>query len=142
MNLMHQIVIKHLTERFASFADLADQISDADLHKDLDVPGSKNLANHMWCIIGARESYSSALKAGAWAGFTSSLTDFTRAGVKDKLASSAAAFDDAVAAIDDWTGEREELLASLMEHEAMHEGQIIRLFHGLEIALPESVKWD
>lgn len=138
---MHQTVIKHLEDRFQSFADLADVISDVELGEKLDVPKSKDLLTHMWCIIGARESYSAALASGSWSGFNCSLSEFTTAGVKDKLASSAEAFKEAVASIQTWDEERNELLASLMEHEVMHEGQIIRLWYALGRELPQSVKW-
>lgn len=138
---MHQTVIKHLQERFQSFADLAAQIGDAELGEKLDVPKSKDLLTHMWCVIGARESYAAALKAGSWSGFNCSLDEYNVTGVRDKLASSAAAFAEAVAAIDTWTPERDELLASLMEHEVMHEGQIIRLWYALGHELPQSIKW-
>ncbi len=138
---MHQTIIKHLEDRFQSFAELADQINDAHLGEKLDVPNSKTLLTHMWCVIGARESYAVALKAGAWDGFNCSMSEFNVVEVRAKLAASAAAFADAIASFDTWTPEREELLASLMEHEVMHEGQIIRLWYALEHELPQSVKW-
>lgn len=138
---MHQTVIKHLEDRFQSFAELAAQVNDAQLGEKLDVPNSKDLLTHMWCVIGARESYAAALKAGAWDGFNCSMAQFNVAEVRAKLATSAAAFADAIASIDTWTPERDELLASLMEHEVMHEGQIIRLRYALGHELPQSIKW-
>lgn len=138
---MHQTIIKHLEERFQSFADLANGISDAQLGEKLDVPNSKDLLTHMWCIIGARESYAAALKTGSWSGFNCSLDEYNVTGVRDKLTSSASAFAEAVASIDTWTPQRDELLASLMEHEVMHEGQIIRLWYALGHELPQSMRW-
>lgn len=138
---MHQVVIKHLQDRFQSFVDLAAQISEVELHEALEVPGSKNLSTHMWCIIGARESYTKALIAGSWAGFDCSLSEFTPTSIQDGLRASAEAFNEAIKTIDDWTPEREELLVMLLEHEVMHEGQIIRLWYALEHELPASIKW-
>ena len=138
---MHQILIKHLEERFQSFADLAAMIDEVQLREAIDVPKSKSLADHMWCIIGARESYTAALAAGSWSGFNCSLTEVTVGSVRDKLDASAAVFTETVTAIDTWTPQREELLVTLMEHEVMHEGQIIRLWYALGHELPQSVKW-
>lgn len=138
---MHQTVIKHLEERFQSFADLVSGISDAQLGEKLDVPGSKDLLTHMWCIIGARESYAAALQLGGWSGFNCSLDEYNVTGVRAKLSSSAAEFAEAIKVIDSWTPQREELLATLMEHEVMHEGQIIRLWYALGHDLPQSIKW-
>lgn len=138
---MHQIVIKHLQDRFQSFLDLAGKISEAELHENLEVTNSKNLTTHMWCIIGARESYTKALVTGSWAGFKCSLSEYNVASIQDGLRTSSQAFNNALETIDTWTPERQELLVTLMEHEVMHEGQIIRLWLALGHELPKSVKW-
>jgi hypothetical protein len=44
-------------------------------------------------------------------------------------------------AVGDWTGERDDLLAALYEHEVMHEGQIIRHLYALERRLPGLWRW-
>ena len=69
------------------------------------------------------------------------MNDYSPQGIAAKLKVSALAFDKALEGITDWTPERNALLASLAEHETMHEGQVIRLMYGLGHTLPPSWKW-
>ncbi|MBO6558771.1 MAG: hypothetical protein JJ934_14520 [Pseudomonadales bacterium] len=138
---MRDVLIDALKKRFASYQDIIDSVTDDELGQKLDVPKHKALAEHMWCVVGARESYAKAITDGSWMGFSCSLTSFGHADFVAKLASSA---NDVIAAIDsleDWNDEREALLLTLFEHEVMHEGQIIRHLYGAEHNIPETVKW-
>lgn len=138
---MRDKIIEHLTMRFQSYADLADEVSDEMLQQNLSVPKNKTLRDHFWCVIGARESYTKALEAGEWAGFACSLQKVDKTEVVEQLKASAEAFEKTAANVDDWTEERDELLTSLLEHEVMHEGQMIRHMYALERSLPRSWKW-
>jgi hypothetical protein len=138
---MRDKIIEHITARFRSYADLAEQISDAELLVKLPVPKNKELRSHFWCVVGARESYTKALAAGQWSGFGCSLENCDKADIIQGLNTSADAFRRTVAGIEDWTEAREELLADLLEHEVMHEGQIIRHVYALARPLPKSFKW-
>lgn len=138
---MRSFLIRNLTSRFQSYLDLIGQIDDAALMERLEAPKHKSLREHLWCIIGARESYANALHAGEWSGFSCSMTQYARADFAEKLKSSSALVLETIAGTDDWTPTRDELLLSLAEHEVMHEGQIIRHVYGLERTLPKSWKW-
>jgi hypothetical protein len=138
---LRTVIVQNLESRFRSYADLVGEIDDTALQERLAAPGHKSLAEHLWCVIGARESYAKALVAGGWQGFGCSLTGHARADFEAKLESSSRAVREAIAGVKEWTREREELLATLAEHEVMHEGQIIRHMVGLSRTPPESWKW-
>lgn len=138
---MRDQIVKNLECRFRAFSDLAQQL-DADLlNRKLDVPKSKSLAEHLWCVIGARESYARAIEQGEWSGFSCSLETFDVAEFRSKLSESSSGAVSAIRDVSDWSEERCELLAKLAEHEVMHEGQIIRHMYALERDLPPSWVW-
>ena len=130
-----------MQSRFLAYADLAQQVDDEALTSRIDVPKHKTLAEHLWCVVGARESYAKALEAGSWAGFNCSMTNHSRKDFLVSLEGSAKAALNAINSIEEWTAERDELLAALAEHEVMHEGQIIRHIYGENGTLPSSWKW-
>ena len=138
---MRDIVIQHLEDRFQSWLDLAEAVEDATLLENLPAPRYKTLREHFWCVIGGRESYIKAVSAGQWDGFGCSLDTVDRPEVIAKMKETQASFKSAVQSVTEWTVEREELLTTLLEHETMHEGQVIRLMYGLEKDLPNSWKW-
>ncbi len=138
---MRDIVVDNLGKRFGFYADLIADTDEATINAAMDVPRHRSLGMHLWCIVGARESYAKAIEAGAMQRWSSSVTKFEPEEFTAKLASSAQALQDAIDAVEDWTPERERLLADIAEHEVMHEGQIIRLMFGLEKPLPESCHW-
>ena len=134
-------ILNALSVRFSSFDDLIGSIDSEDLTKKVDVPRHKSLLEHLWCVIGARESYARSLTAGQWQGFECSLVEYSLGEFSEKLRSSAEAVVSAAGAIDHWTAEQERLLLELAEHEVMHEGGIIRHMYALEMRIPTSVKW-
>lgn len=141
MNEMHNAVIERLLRRFDAYADLA-ALLDTDLLKQrIDLPRHKSLTDHLWCVVGARESYTKAIKQGEWSGFACSMQSFEVEDFQTHLQKSALAASEAISGITDWTPERASLLATFAEHEVMHEGQIIRHMYALEQTLPESWVW-
>ena len=138
---MHNKIIQRLEARFSAYADLADLLDDELLGLKIDVPKHKSLAEHLWCVIGGRESYARALTEGQWQGFACSMQSFNTTDFQSKLATSSHAVMESLDGINDWTMERDDLLAKLSEHEVMHEGQIIRHMYALERELPESWEW-
>lgn len=66
---------------------------------------------------------------------------FGAADFREKLKTSSSAVELAIRTVSDWNDERSDLLATLAEHEVMHEGQIIRHIYALERELPESWVW-
>jgi len=138
---MKNAVIEAITARFASLSECVAALNADLLNERLPVPKSKSLGEHLWCIVGARESYTRALAVGQWSGFACSLETLEQAAILDALHQSAQAFSDTVQALSDWSPEREKLLLALLEHECMHEGQIIRHMYGMGQTLPASWKW-
>ena len=67
---------------------------------------------------------------------------FSAADFAAKLEESGSAVELAFGNVSDWTEERSDLLATLAEHEVMHEGQIIRHMYALERELPSSWVWS
>jgi hypothetical protein len=135
------ILIRNLAFRFDAYAELVATVDGDALRERLGPPKHKSLGEHLWCVIGARESYARALEAGEWPGFACSMKSFGHADFTEKLASSARMVLDCARRIDQWTDARDELLLMLTEHEVMHEGQIIRHMYGLERTLPASWRW-
>jgi hypothetical protein len=138
---MRDIVIQHLEDRFQSWLDLAEAVEDETLLEKLPAPKYKSLREHFWCVIGGRESYIKALSAGQWDGFGCSLETVDKSEVIEKMRETQATFKTVLQSVDDWTADRDEMLTTLLEHETIHEGQVIRLMYGLEKDLPSSWKW-
>ena len=138
---MRSKIIDNLTSRFESYGELIDQVDDQALTERIDAPKHKSLAEHLWCVVGARESYAKALVAGEWVGFNCSMTKYERSDFESKLIDSASEVQAAIESIDDWTSQHDDLLATLAEHEVMHEGQIIRHVYGMGATLPSNWKW-
>ena len=138
---MKEVVIQRLTSRLEAYSDLLAGMGQVDIEKKLDITKNKNLAEHLWCVIGARESYCQGLRSGSWNGFICSLNEFTVDAFAAKLDQTAALVRSTVADVEDWTQEREELLILLHEHEVMHEGQIIRQIYAMNKSLPDYWYW-
>ena len=104
-------------------------------------PKYKSVEDHLWCVVGARESYFRALLAGEWKGFKCSLgNDIDKSNYEIALQETQDIFDSILSDVQ-WSESTEKILASLYEHEVMHEGQIIRLIYGLGLEMPQSSKW-
>lgn len=132
-----------LGRRFARanvlWLDLVDTLSAEQLGARLPGIPSNPLGEQLWCVLGARESYPRAARAGSWQGFTSPVTHeqtVDAAALRAALESTAADVTqwlDAVESDGDW-----QYALALLEHETQHHGQLIRYLYGLGIARPES----
>jgi hypothetical protein len=138
---MRQVLIDALITRFQSYEDLMSMTSEIELAKKIEIPKHKSLAEHLWCVIGARESYARSITSGRWEGFNCSMSDFSHSAFEENVRLSAAKVVAAIDDIGEWNKDRDELLLALSEHEVMHEGQIIRHLYGTESQIPDSVKW-
>ncbi|HBM89350.1 MAG TPA: hypothetical protein DD437_12455 [Rhodobiaceae bacterium] len=134
-------MLENLKTRFAAYDDLAIGLSDSALDARIDVPKHKSLKEHLWCVVGARESHADALEAGVWQGFNCSMTAYSADDFRTALTSSADRVVQVAHTIQDWTDEHDRLLATICEHEVMHEGQIIRHVYAMNETLPASWKW-
>lgn len=138
---MKEIVISNIKKRFCVLNDLAESLEDFQYFEKLNVAKCKSVEDHLWCIVGARESYFKAILAGEWKGFSCSLVDNSnKSNFVSALKRTENEFDLIVERAN-WVTSTEELLASLYEHETMHEGQLIRLIYGLKLEMPSSSKW-
>ena len=140
--MMRERIVARLSARFVALRELVEGLDPELLGAKLDVPGNKSVADHIWCVIGARESYTRAIEAGRWQGFACSLTEVGEIDAHlTALDASATAFHQTLEAIFDFDDAREDLLLDLLEHEVMHEGQLIRHLKALAQPLPSSIKW-
>ena len=139
---MLNIILTNLEKRFDVFDDVLATVDENDFHKTLDVPKNKSIAEHLWCVIGARQSFARAIQAGEWQGFECSLyTEAGPADYKTALDKATAEFHRTVRDLGNWSDDRQALLAQLHEHEVMHEGQLIRQVYGLGLSMPATSQW-
>jgi hypothetical protein len=126
-----------LDKAFGLTRDLFQHLEETSLQLDLGGVPSNRIAGQVWCIVGARESFAKAIKAGQWQGFACSLTKpGEKRAVLDALDSSRAALD----AIDfsHLSEEQSEIALNLLEHEIQHHGQLIRYVYANKLGFPKS----
>jgi len=138
---MKESVIRQIESHFESYADFVETLQSDDLKTKLDVVKHKSVMEHLWCIVGSRESYAKAIAEGSWQGFSCSMKSYEHADFVAALLASGERIRSSIGAVPEWTPTREKLLLELLEHEVMHEGQIIRHMYGLEKELPSSWRW-
>lgn len=92
-------------------------------------------------MVGARESYARAITEGEWTGFSCSLeAPRKRESVAQALRQSAGILGESLDGLEDFSDSRNRLVIDLLEHEAAHQGQIIRYLYGLRLPIPASWK--
>ncbi len=138
---MRTAIVTALNDRCGAFNDLLASVSSEELNLRPDVPGHKTISEHLWCLIGARESYAKGIRQGEWAGFGCSLQSFEYNDFVKALSSSANQLLLSIDEVSEWTESREQLLLAVAEHEVMHEGQLIRHFRAVDKPIPETVRW-
>jgi hypothetical protein len=121
------------------YLDLLDAMAPGRLRERLPGVRSSPVSNHFWCVVGARESYVRAARAGSWQGFTCSLADDEDAGQVR------AALERTAGEVDAWLGELDpdddagvEIAVRLLEHETQHHGQLIRYLYAVPLPVPAS----
>lgn len=134
---MSQQLKTRLDRSFQLTHDLVVHLDEISL--SLDLPGlpSNRISGQLWCIAGARESYSRAIEAGGWKGFSCSLTTPR---VKQSVLVALEATHKRMNEIDfaDLTDAQVDLAFDLLEHEVQHHGQLIRFVYGNGLTFPES----
>jgi len=126
---------------FALYSDLVEGIHESDLALSLPQLPSNSLGLQLWCVVGARESFSKAIEANEWSGFACSLhSPEKKESVVDALKRSAEVVSLALETIDAYTEIQNRLIVDLLEHEASHHGQLIRYIYGLNLPIPDSWK--
>jgi len=122
-----------------SYRDLIENLPEPVLDRHLS-DRSNTVGAQMWCVVGARESYTNAIENDGWAGFSCSLfaTDTTnRERVLQALSRSETRLGETIDGIE-WTDTRDGLLLDLLEHETQHQGQLIRYLYALDLRIPET----
>ena len=136
---MNAVLRRRLARANTLYVDLVDTVTPAHLGSRLaDLP-SDTVGHQLWCVLGARESFPAAARAGQWQGFTSpvegeQLTD--PAALRAALESTAADVD---AWVEGLSSDDEQSFAyalALLEHETQHHGQLIRYLYALDIPRP------
>ena len=135
------IIIESFERSFALYQDFIDSIDNDVLVAKLPQLPSNRVGEQLWCIVGARESFSLAIRANEWSGFSCSLQSTTnRDLVADALLCSAETVSTVLKSIETFTDIQNRLIIDLLEHEAAHQGQLIRYLYGLKLTIPESWK--
>lgn len=119
--------------------ELVSHLSEESLRLDLPGLPSNAIGGQLWCMIGARESFTRAIREGGWKGFACSLKEpSSRAEILQKLGTTR----DALARIpfEGMTPAQTEAAYKILEHETMHHGQLIRYIYGNRLTFPDSWK--
>ena len=103
------------------YLDLVDTLAPDDLRARLPNARSSPVSNHFWCVVGARESYVRAARAGSWQGFGCSLRDDEdTAAVRSALERSATEVRAWLDELGDEDDAGWETALALLEHEAQY----------------------
>jgi hypothetical protein len=126
---------------FKLYDDLVEAIDENVLGFKLPKLASNTMGLQLWCVIGARESFSRAIEANEWSGFSCSLDATTsKEQVGDALRRSAESVAAVLKSIETYTDRQSRLILDLLEHEAAHHGQLIRYIYGLKLPIPATWK--
>jgi hypothetical protein len=134
---MNQRLKTHLDRSFKLTHDLVAHLDEPSLGLDLPNLPSNRIADQLWCIVGARESYTRAIAAGGWQGFSCSLTTPR---VKESVLVVLEATHKSLGEINfaDLNDAQLDLAFDLLEHEVQHHGQLIRFVYANGLGFPGS----
>lgn len=141
MSPLLSTVRERLDRSCSLYRDLIETLEESRLGETLPNLRSNTIGLQLWCVVGARESYTKAIRENEWAGFSCSLLTATEKGeVAAALERSGDALSAVLRASDSFSEAQCRLIVDLLEHEAAHQGQLIRYLYGLRLAIPESWK--
>jgi len=136
---MTQKLKARLDRSFELTHDLVAHLDETALGLDLPNLPSNRLADQLWCIVGARESYTKAIESGRWMGFSCSLkTPRQKQPVLSALETTRQHLGEI--RFSGLTDAQIELAFGLLEHEVQHHGQLIRYVYANRLNFPESWK--
>jgi hypothetical protein len=126
-----------LDQSFRLTHDLVVHLDESSLLLDLPNLPSNRIAGQLWCVIGARESYIAAIRAGQWQGFSCSLDAPSR---KESVIEALCATQRQLGETDfaNLADTQLNLAFGLLEHEIQHHGQLIRFVYGNSLTFPMS----
>lgn len=143
MSKFCKVIQKNLSRSNRLFLDLIEGIPEKALQEKLPGLRSNTIGSQLWCVIGARESYGAAIKAGKWTGFSCSLTGAQSVSQADLISvfnSSALFLEEITSDTSQYSEAQIQFIVDLLEHELAHQGQLIRYLYGLNLSIPESWK--
>jgi hypothetical protein len=134
---MNQKLKSQMDRSFKLTHDLVVHLEETSLGLDLPKLPSNRIAGQLWCMVGARESYTEAIVAGGWQGFSCSLKTPR---VKESVLNALEATHQRLCEIDfaRLTDAQVDLAFGLLEHEVQHHGQLIRFVYGNGLTFPAS----
>ncbi len=134
---VNQKLKEKLDRSFKLTHDLVTHLDETSLSLDLPNLPSNRIAGQLWCIVGARESYTKAIEMGGWEGFSCSLTTPR---VKQSVLTALKTTHEQLNIIDftELTNVQIEFAFGLLEHEIQHHGQLIRFVYGNGLTFPDS----
>ncbi|MDQ3066781.1 MAG: hypothetical protein M3R12_06455 [Actinomycetota bacterium] len=137
------VIRERLRDSFALYDELAAALPEVSLGSKLPGLPSNAIGEQIWCVVGARESFALAIQAGEWSGFSCSLTAAEtreREALRAAVGRSGEGVLDAIADLDSDDDDRWRFVLRLLEHEAAHQGQLIRYLYGLRLPIPTGWK--
>ena len=115
-----------LKRSFELYRELAESLDEPALSAKLSELPSNTIGEQLWCVVGARESYSRAITENKWSGFSCSLESTKdKTTVVEALEHSQAAVREVLQAIASYSDTQNRLAIDLLEHEVAHHGQLI-----------------
>ena len=136
--------VKFNLQRSVSLYDaLMALLPESALAERLPAARSNSIGQQLWCVVGARESYARAIAAGEWKGFSCSVTKeqcLIKVALTRALALSGATLVQVVSAAGTFTNTQNQLILDVLEHEAAHQGQLIRFLYALNLPIPDAWK--
>ena len=138
---MNDLLRRRFERSNTLYLDFLDTVPEDLLGSRLaDLP-SDTIGHQLWCVLGARESYPRAARAGEWQGFTSPVTAeeaTDAAALRAAFTRTAADLDEWVAGVDASDEDSLRYVLALLKHETQHQGQLIRYLYGLGIDRPHT----
>lgn len=138
---MNDLLRRRLERANTLYLDFIDTVTDEHLASRLPGLPSDTVGHQLWCVLGARESFPKAARAGEWQGFSSPVArdgSADTAAVRAALVQTGSDIDGWVGGIDPADEESLRYVVALLEHETMHQGQLIRYLYGLGIERPQT----
>lgn len=141
MSTLRTTVKNSFDRSFKLYDDLAQSLDESTLSSKLPNLPSNTIGLQLWCVVGARESYSQAIAADKWSGFSCSLQKpHDKEDVLTALSNSRKVVLEVLVDVDNYSEVQNQLVMDLLEHECQHHGQLIRYIYALKLDIPESWK--